>query len=82
MNEMNMIDKVAIDKAARVLFNYEQGERTMDDCLNAAKLVIKAMREPTEEMKIAGSIDPGSGGPDSGYETEVWQSMIDAALKE
>lgn len=44
------------------------------------KAVIKAMREPTEEMKIAGSINPGSGGPDEGYETEVWQAMIDAII--
>ena len=46
-----------------------------------AKAAIEALREPTEEMKIAGSIDPGAGGPDHGYETEVWQAMIDEALK-
>lgn len=44
--------------------------------------VVKAMREPTETMKIAGSIDPGSGGPDDGYETEIWQAMIDAIVDE
>lgn len=49
--------------------------------LIAAQLAaIKAMREPTEKMKVAGSIDPGSGGPDNGYKTEVWQSMIDVII--
>lgn len=42
--------------------------------------IIKAMREPTEKMKIAGSIDPGSGGPDDGYETEIYQAMLDAII--
>lgn len=42
--------------------------------------LLTAMREPTEKMKIAGSIDPGSGGPDDGYETEVWQAMLDAII--
>lgn len=44
--------------------------------------IIKALREPTENMKVAGSIDPGSGGPDEGYETEVWQAMIDSILND
>lgn len=43
--------------------------------------LLTAMREPTENMKIAGSIDPGSGGPDEGYETEVWQAMLDAIIE-
>lgn len=47
----------------------------------AARAAIEAMREPTEEMRIAGSVDPCSGGPDLGYETEVYQAIFDAALK-
>lgn len=47
-----------------------------------ARAAITAMREPSDEMIICGSIDPGSGGPDDGYSKEVYQAMIDAALKE
>lgn len=42
--------------------------------------IIKAMREPTKKMELAGSLDPGSGGPDEGYETEVWQAMLDCII--
>lgn len=52
-----------------------------DDYRKVARAAIEAMREPTQEMKDVGLRDPGSGGPDPGYETEVWQAMLDEALK-
>lgn len=84
-----MPDQNMINKVAQSLF-----ELSYPDCLLSdfgkefislyslhAKTAIMAMREPTELMKMAGSIDPGSGGPDLGYETEVWQAAIDACLQ-
>lgn len=50
--------------------------------VSQVKVLLLAMREPTEKMKMAGSIDPGSGGPNEGYETEVWQAMLDAIIGE
>lgn len=53
---------------------------------NKVKLVIKAIREPTEEMKSEGANASHSylGADESiGYEgaNDVWQSMIDEILK-
>lgn len=80
---MNMIEKVAraiADKYAPAVDHRAPYAKIM--MVEAAKAAILAMREPTKEMCEGTLTDPGSGGPDEGYETEVWQNMIDAALKE
>ena len=73
-----------VERIAKVIFYVAGGDDGVMPppkwTCDAARAAIKAMREPNEDMYIAGSIDPGSGGPDEGYQTEVWQSMIDAAL--
>ena len=46
-----------------------------------ARVAIEAMREPTEEMIVDGSINPGAWGVDRQYTIDAWQAMIDAALK-
>lgn len=83
-----MIEKVAIN----IYDNELEGGRSCswDDLFSSektqymrqAKAAIEAMREPTEGMKIAGTLDAGCGGPDEEYIGQVWQAMIDAALKE
>lgn len=45
-----------------------------EDCLNAAKAVIAAMREPTDKMLEAVKLDEGAKG--------IYQDMIDEALKD
>lgn len=45
-------------------------------CRDIVKDVIKAMREPTEKMKIAGS-QWAKGDDGEAYETETWQAMLD-----
>lgn len=48
----------------------------------AARAAIEAMREPTEAMCDAGSLAWPSGARYAGgEEAEVWQAMIDEALK-
>lgn len=84
---MNMIEKVArvIEPSFDVkcfIPNCPECDRIRQNAKNKAKAAILAMREPSEGMKEFALPDPGSGGPDYGYETEVWQNMIDAALKE
>lgn len=68
------------DEAAVALLDPKKVEVQWLHLRAAARAAIEAMREPTEEMKLAGSLDPGAGGPDPGYETDVWQAMIDEAL--
>lgn len=52
-----------------------------NEFIKAAEAAIKAMREPTDEMIFDGLIDPGAWGVDMLYIKEVWQAMIDNALK-
>lgn len=57
------------------------GVKERERCLKAARAAIEAMREPTKEMTGADpawKIDCEFG---DGMLTEVWQAMIDAALK-
>lgn len=42
-----------------------------------ARAAIEAMREPTDEMELA-----GWGAIPSADATDIWQAMIDAALRE
>lgn len=74
-----VMDSEMIERCAKAACDCS-GKLSISDAMLIA--IIKAMREPTENMKIAGSIDPGSGGPDEGYETEVWQAMLDAVIGE
>lgn len=68
-----------IERCAKAAYD-SSSKLSISDSMRIVLTIIKAMREPTEKMKMAGSIDPGSGGPDDGYETEVWQAMIDAII--
>jgi hypothetical protein len=69
---MDMLEKVARAIAEAM----EGGGFLWPDVAHAA---LEAMREPTEEMLIAGieSRDSGAGGTIS----EIWRAMIDAVLK-
>lgn len=47
-----------------------------DECEQAARAVLEAIREPTDDMLTAAAgLTEGEGGP-----TETWQAMIDQAL--
>jgi len=47
------------------------------DTSKLARDILTAMREPTEQMRVAGSCDG-----DWPHSRESWQAMIDAALAE
>lgn len=83
---MKMIEKIAIEIGGlendRCNPCTEKKIIKCKDCLDAAKRVLTAMLEPTEEMIRAGSMimpdyDPG----DSDF-LECWQAAINQALKE
>lgn len=46
-----------------------------------ARTALAAMREPTQQMLVAASKIPGGGFQNSHSDLEVWQAMIDEALK-
>lgn len=83
---MNMVERVA-----RALYpSYEWGvSKGMKDIMHgAAKTAIDAMREPTDEMKkvaddLMDKMDNfGHEKNGIGFIDPIYQSMIDAALKE
>lgn len=84
---MNMIEKVAIALA----MSQNPGNWEVDFSEDhkklwriRAKVAIEAMHEPTEAMKKApiGEADNVSNYLDDYSAEQVWQAMIDAALKE
>lgn len=65
-----------IDKAATALQANGFDDFSHDDLRHAAKIVVAALRKPSDEMlKAAGCVRGGVG-------EEVWQAMIDALLAE
>lgn len=79
---MGMIEKVAKAMASAesgpegsALFSVHWDEFG-DGYMDSARVAIEAMREPTEEMELAGSIHPHAASH------ECWCAMIDAALAE
>lgn len=85
-----------IDRVARAIFTV-QTSNTSDEIWaqinpeyphEIARAAIAAMREPTEKMMIEGGgvvpADEAEYRPDRAEQTahDVWQAMIDAALKE
>lgn len=85
---MNMIEKVAIASLVAIEDAQLQGLKVEGNYSQRSefykfigKRILEAIREPTEEMLFAGTIDLGSGGElDNKNLTEVYQLMIDAAL--
>jgi hypothetical protein len=47
----------------------------------SARAVIEAMREPTEDMAIAGAVGIGGHMPSPLDAADAWRAMIDAALQ-
>lgn len=43
-----------LERVAKALYKHEQGERTLDECMLAGRLIIETLMEPTDEMLIAG----------------------------
>ena len=81
-----MIERVAVAIHNSRLTRVTSWDRCIElyriELRKQAKAAIEAMREPTEEMLIDGTQDAGAGGPDKQYIKEVFQCMIDTALKE
>jgi hypothetical protein len=48
----------------------------LDECEEAARAAIEAMRDPTDKMVLDGAMAAANENPH-----EVWEAMIDAALK-
>lgn len=87
----SMIERVAntIWEENRPEFAPPYDELDLMDQLRVRQIAIaciKAMREPTAEMIVAGCpVEDNSGAPycyDRSVTTEAWVLMIDAALKE
>lgn len=58
-------------------------EQAQDDYRKVARAVIEAMREPTDEIKEAGSgFIYEAWGDGKIIAAEAWEAMIDAALKD
>lgn len=84
-----MIDRVA--RASFAAWNKQRGKQFVYEDMSPeerewslvhARVVIEALRDPTESMLEAGSIDLGAGGElDDRNLSEVWKLMIDEALK-
>lgn len=66
-----------IERIVKVVSGVEGCKTNCSHCRKIAKAAIAAMREPTEEMLIAGHCTTASDHLEMGY-----QAMIDAALKE
>lgn len=69
-----MVERVT-DAIQDVVYISESGGLNFEEMARAA---IESMREPTEEMKSAAS----RADADGFRAVDVWDSMIDAALKE
>ena len=67
-----------IERVARALLVADRSAITPDYYQRMARAAIEAMREPTEAM-----LDAGVNFRERNARTEqIWQAMIDAALKE
>jgi hypothetical protein len=79
MMEMNeMVERVAREIYRSMMRDMSEAPTLTPMYLNAARVAIEAMREPTQEM-ISAAMDPHEGLGGSTV-TIVWQEMIDAAL--
>jgi hypothetical protein len=81
-----MVDRVmqAALKAAYPRVPFERWtDVTQDDWRHIARAAIKAMREPTAAMVEAGNVVGGFDAYRQEWNTAaIWQSAIDAALKD
>ena len=75
----DMVERVAeaIDAAMSDAAGFER-----ERAIAGARAAIEAMREPTEEMAIAGAIGIGGHMPSPLDAADAWRAMIDAALQE
>ena len=73
-----MMTDTMIEQVARALLVADRSAITPDYYQRMARAAIEAMREPTEAM-----LDAGVNFRERNARTEqIWQAMIDAALKE
>ena len=73
-----MMTDSMIERVARALLVADRSAITPDYYQRMARAAIEAMREPTEAM-----LDAGVNFRERNARTEqIWQAMIDAALKE
>lgn len=84
-----------VERVARALFavaapytdkccskpKFEECQICARDAREHARAAIEAMREPTEAMVTRAMADDGTSMPLARGYDEVWQSMIDEALK-
>jgi hypothetical protein len=84
MAEQSMVERVAkailADKHPDLPWEIAS-ELCRNDFLGHARAAIEALREPTEAMREAVS-DPAHQMFSHGHIIDVWNHMIDAALKE
>lgn len=82
---MKLIEKMAraID-AAEVAWCSQHQDKSVADMPDTLKAIaaLKAMREPSEGMLKAGDLPGWDDSVTIGLSEEVWQAMIDAAIKE
>lgn len=91
-----MSDQTMIERMGRAIFSYDVHYRSRggdvwetapsdhrDRCLKQARLVLTAMREPTESMEKADTDFGNISGYLDGFDAKmVWRAMIDAALED
>lgn len=79
--KMNMIEKVARAIAAESP-EFECTEHLWPNAVYIVNAAIKSMREPTEEMIMAGDKTQLALGMQEIESKDTYQAMIDAALKD
>ena len=65
-----------IERVARAIGVPEQNGLVCEWSLKAARAAVEAMREATQTMTVAASMQPGQ----QSY-ADIWRTMIDEALK-
>jgi hypothetical protein len=79
MNEM--IDRVADALTDEILGNWDVGELGRQAALDLARIALKAMRDPTDDMMEAG-MGVGSFPMCNGEVLVRWEAMIDRSLQD
>jgi hypothetical protein len=87
---MDMVERVAKAIAAKADSATpwaDCGQGFKEICIEFAEAAIEAMREPTQQMRLAGIAEWSRPDPTPEHESTlvfnaVWRAMIDAALKE
>ena len=87
MTEMEERVAVAVNRSAHCDWRLETCKAGICQCKVLARAAIAAMREPTQEMRLAGIAEYARPDPTTEHESTlvfnaIWRAMIDAAFNE